>query len=195
MNSAAILLSGGIDSTAVAFWKRPCLAITIDYGQAPAKGEIRAAHQIAKELDISHEVVTVDCQKLGAGDLAGKEPIPGSPASEWWPFRNQLLITLAAMHIISKDVGVLYLGSVKSDGFHADGTQEFYKKIDDLVRLQEREIRVEAPAISYDAKELVKKSSVPISLLGWTHSCHKAEFACGQCRGCNKHREIMSDLI
>ena len=37
-----MLLSGGMDSIAVAYWRRPSLAITIDYGQVPAAGELRS---------------------------------------------------------------------------------------------------------------------------------------------------------
>ena len=33
----ALLLSGGMDSIALAFWKRPEIAITIDYGQRAAE--------------------------------------------------------------------------------------------------------------------------------------------------------------
>ena len=40
--TAALLLSGGMDSVAIAYWKRPRYGITINYGQEPAEGEIRA---------------------------------------------------------------------------------------------------------------------------------------------------------
>jgi 7-cyano-7-deazaguanine synthase len=46
----AILLSGGIDSIALAYWQRPDIAITIDYGQAPAQAEINASTAVASAL-------------------------------------------------------------------------------------------------------------------------------------------------
>ena len=39
--NTALLLSGGMDSIALAYWKRPDIALTIDYGQAAADAEER----------------------------------------------------------------------------------------------------------------------------------------------------------
>ena len=39
----ALLLSGGMDSIAIAWWKRPDIALTLDYGQQAANAEIKAA--------------------------------------------------------------------------------------------------------------------------------------------------------
>jgi 7-cyano-7-deazaguanine synthase len=192
--TSAILLSGGMDSTALAFWKRPDIAFTIDYGQIPAEGEIRAARQIAYEIGIQHEVIVVDCSGLGSGDLAGKPASSEAPVSEWWPFRNQLLITLSAMRAVMLGVNEILIGSVASDNIHIDGTKEFFHQLDQCVALQEGHIRVSAPAIDLTSAKLIKISQIPISLLSWAHSCHKAEYACGQCRGCYKHQNVMAEL-
>jgi 7-cyano-7-deazaguanine synthase len=190
----AVLLSGGIDSTAVAFWKKPAIAFTIDYGQASTAGEERAAIQIAKELQLHHEILRVNCAELGSGDLALKPPHDAAPASEWWPFRNQFLLTIAAMRAIGLGANRLLVGSVKSDSFHIDGKAEFYQQIDSLIKMQEGGLRVEVPAIDMTSTQLVQVSGISPSILGWTHSCHKAEYACGYCRGCAKHREVMASL-
>jgi 7-cyano-7-deazaguanine synthase len=89
----ALLLSGGMDSIAIAFWKRPSIAFTIDYGQLPAIAEVRAASAACAELKIEHHVIRTDLRALGSGDLAGAAPSPIAPVSEWWPFRNQMLLT------------------------------------------------------------------------------------------------------
>jgi len=194
VSESALLLSGGIDSCALGFWKRPSIAFTIDYGQASAAGEERAAVQIAKELHVPHEMLRVNCAELGSGDLASKPAHTAAPASEWWPFRNQFLITVAAMRAIAIGVNRLLVGSVKSDSFHADGQPEFYDRIGSLIAMQEGGLQVEAPAIQLTSVQLVQISGVPTSVLGWTHSCHKAEYACGHCRGCLKHREVIAAL-
>src|SRR5690242_18606450 len=92
---AAILLSGGIDSVALAFWKRPSTAITVNYGQRAAVAEVRAAAQVSRLLGMRHEVLEIDCSTLGSGDLANSPPAPLAPTTDWWPFRNQLLVTFA----------------------------------------------------------------------------------------------------
>lgn len=194
MSRTAILLSGGIDSIALAHWKRPEYAITIDYGQVPAQGELDAARAAARDLGLIHEVVTIDCRSIGSGDLAGSAPNSMAPASEWWPYRNQLLLTIAAARAITIGVSQLLIGTVKSDGFHVDGRPGFVALMSDLLRLQEGAIELSAPAVSMSSVELVRASGVPIEILGWSHSCHTASLACGRCRGCFKHREVMLEL-
>jgi 7-cyano-7-deazaguanine synthase len=192
--SVALLLSGGLDSIALAYWKNPQLAITIDYGQRVADAEIRAASTFAKEVHLDHRVVRVNHSSLGSGDLSGKPPLSNAPASEWWPFRNQMLLTLAAMSAIGDGINTLIVGSVREDRFHSDGSPEFYARINALLSYQEGKIGVQAPAIELSSVELITKSKIPFDLLCWAHSCHMENFACGFCRGCQKHYRVMKDL-
>lgn len=193
--TAALLLSGGMDSIAIAWWKRPHLAITIDYGQLAAEAEKLAAGQVCAELGIRHEVLTVDCRSLGSGDMADAPPNAAAKTSDWWPYRNQLLITLASMRAITMGVRTLYVGTVRSDGeSHKDGTVEFVSKVDDLMSHQEGGLRVIAPAICFSTAELIREVAVPAALLAWSHSCHKANIACGDCRGCNKYLSTYKEL-
>lgn len=190
----ALLLSGGMDSIALAYWKRPDLAFTIDYGQAPAPAEIAAARQVCDELEIDHHVIRADCSSLGSGDMVNTAPLDVAPVPEWWPFRNQLLVTLAGMRAVSLGVRTLIVGSVASDGLHADGRAEFYDAIDALMGLQEGRLAVEAPALNMTTADLVEQSGIPRSLLAWAHSCHLGPLACGACRGCVKHYEVTKQL-
>lgn len=190
----ALLLSGGMDSIALAYWKRPDIAFTVDYGQAAARAEVAASSQVCRELGIQHEVVRGDCASLGSGDMAGREALGMAPVPEWWPYRNQLLVTLAGMRAVALGVTTMMLGSVASDGSHADGKRDFYEAIDRLMRLQEGGVAVEAPALCMTTAELVCESGVPRSLLSWAHSCHVGSLACGGCRGCVKHYEVTKAL-
>ncbi len=190
----ALLLSGGMDSLAVAWWLRPEVGITLNYGQLAAEAEITASTAICAELQIEHHVISIDCRSVGSGDMAGGQADAHAPASDWWPYRNQMLVTLAAMKAISLGVNTLYLGTVKSDGSHSDGTSEFVAAINYLMVIQEGEMTVEAPAIEYSTSELVKVAGVPSAMLAWAHSCHKSSVACGNCRGCNKYFEVWHEL-
>jgi 7-cyano-7-deazaguanine synthase len=190
----ALLLSGGMDSIAIAYWRRPEIAITVDYGQLPAAGEMRAAQAVADVLSIEHHIVRADLSALGSGDMAGSAALGVAPVSEWWPFRNQMLITLAAMKGVVLGVERLLIGTLKTDAKHADGRPRFVEGMSAILRLQEGELTLEAPAIEMTAIELVRKSCVPMEVLAWAHSCHVGEFACGLCRGCRKHYETLRDL-
>lgn len=187
----ALLLSGGMDSICIAYWKRPKYGITIDYGHNPRLGEIQAASTVCKALNIEHIVITADISALGSGDLVGTTPVSDAPASEWWPYRNQFLITLAAMKCQSINVSNLMIGTLRTDGFHSDGRPEFIELMNDLFTMQEGHLTISSPAIKLSAVELVEESGIPLSILSWSHSCHTSEVACGFCRGCRKHYETM----
>jgi len=184
-----ILLSGGMDSLALTWWKRPDVAFTVDYGQAAALAEYHAASAACLELKIEHHLLRVDCGSLGSGDMVLSEPDAHAPNTDWWPYRNQLIVTIAAMKAIALEVEILWLGTVKSDQSHKDGTTEFLRLINNLVEYQEGELRVEAPAISMSTLDLIKMAGIPPHVLAWAHSCHKANVPCNNCRGCNKYRE------
>jgi 7-cyano-7-deazaguanine synthase len=168
--------------------------VTVDYGQRPAEAELQAAAAVCRELQIEHLCVRADCSAVGSGDLSGKKAVSIAPVSEWWPYRNQLLVTLAASALAGRAVGRLLLGTVKSDSLHADGTPAFVSLLSQLVEMQEGGLRVEAPAAHLASHELVKIAEIPISILAWAHSCHTSNYACGQCRGCLKHYCVMKDL-
>lgn len=190
----ALLLSGGMDSIAVAFWQRPEIAITIDYGQSAAEAEIIAASQVAKEIGMQHEIIAIDCRVIGSGDMAGNDALDVAPVPEWWPFRNQLLVTFAAARGIVLGVTEVMTGSVSSDGTHADGRPEFYDAMDKVTAVQEGGIRISAPALTMTTAELVRNSGVPREILAWAHSCHTGNLACGQCRGCVKHYQVTKEI-
>jgi 7-cyano-7-deazaguanine synthase len=184
-----------MDSIALAFWKLPDIAITVHYGQKAAEAEVRAAAQVSVELGMRHEVVRVDCSALGSGDMAGGPALAAAPVPEWWPYRNQMLITFAAMRGIALGVSELILGSVASDGSHADGRSQFYEAMDAVLVQQEGGMRVTAPALHLTTAGLVRLSGVPRPLLSWAHSCHVGNLACGACRGCVKHYQVTDEIF
>lgn len=190
----ALLLSGGMDSIALAYWHRPPIAITIDYGQRPAAAEVRAAEAAAIAIGIDHHVVRADLSAFGSGDMAGAAALSVAPVPEWWPFRNQMLVTLAAMKGVGLGVGRLLIGTLKTDGLHADGRREFISAMDAMLNMQEGGMRLAAPAIDMTAVQLIRTSQIPVEILAWAHSCHVSDYACGMCRGCRKHYETLAEL-
>lgn len=189
-----LLLSGGLDSTGLAAWLRPDAALTIDYGQVSAAGEERAARSIAQRLGVAWHHLRVDCSPLGSGFLAGSRPDPRAPVPEWWPFRNQLLATLAAAWAFPLGFESLVFGSVTTDGRHLDGTAQFYAALDRLVALQEGGLRVEVPAIEMTTADLLRRIDLDSGVLGFTHSCHRSSIACGTCPGCVKRAWVLDQL-
>lgn len=187
-----LLFTGGLDSTAIAYSYRPDLCLTIDYGQIPAEGEIGAASAIARELSLKQEIITLDASALGSGALVGGSSLTDEMPLEWWPYRNQLLITIAATYIAKLGGGTLLIGTVKGDAAHCDGRPVFIETMDNLLSIQRPYSRLQAPGLFLEAHELVAQSGAPKELFGWTFSCHSAAVACGHCRGCKKHIDTLN---
>jgi 7-cyano-7-deazaguanine synthase len=185
-----LLFSGGLDSSALACWKRPDVCLTIDYGQRPAPGEIAAARAICNELSLRHEILSVNLRALGSGSLAGEVTAALGRAEEWWPYRNQMLITLAGMRFVNEGLREIMIGAVRTD-IHADGKPPFIRAIDRLMSVQEGSVTVSAPAKSLHPLKLLQASGFPETLLGLTFSCHVMQYPCGRCRGCLKHIDTL----
>jgi len=149
---------------------------------------------VCEALNVRHYTIDADLSSLGSGDLAGTRVLPLSTATEWWPFRNQMLVTLAAMRCLSLGVRELLIGTLLTDCFHKDGTTEFVNKLDALLSFQEGGLKLHAPAAHLTSVELIRQSGVSEEILAWAHSCHRANFACGTCRGCEKHYLTLKSL-
>lgn len=189
----ALLFSGGIDSTALAWWLKPEKLLFVDYGQVAANGELRAAKSVAKAIDRKLDVRSIPLRQFGQGSMAG-DLSASSPVPEFWPYRNQALITVAAMAYADLPISSIIIGTVSGDGDrHADGRIEFVETMNRLLEMQGGP-KLEAPAIKVTSEQLIADTRVPQSVLGWTFSCHTGEWACGACAGCVKHDEIMQRL-
>ncbi|OOE36203.1 7-cyano-7-deazaguanine synthase [Salinivibrio kushneri] len=194
MNKGLVLLSGGLDSIALAYWLRPRIALTIDYGQRASQAEISAASMITKQLGIKHFVEKITLDNFGSGLMSSLESSSLTDKAEFWPFRNQMIITLGAMMAVKQGADNVYIGTVSTDSRHMDGSQSFLNKIDDLISMQEGGVNITAPAKSLTTYQLIEKSKIPLEILLWGHSCHVGNLACGCCPGCMKQSEIMSLL-
>ncbi len=197
-----LLLSGGLDSAALAALRHPSDALTVDYGHVCADAERAAARIVCDRLNITHHTLTIDCSGVGSGLLAG-DFRSGSAvgddkngvAAEFWPFRNQLLVTIAAGLAYRLGLHRVVLGCVSTDQErHVDGSRAFVEALAAVTRMQEGEVDVVAPAADLTSQDLIELSGVPLGLLGWTHSCHTANRACGWCPGCMKRALVLDDL-
>ena len=187
-----MLLSGGLDSAAIAALERPARALFINYGQLPAEAERRAARAVAQHLHLELDELDIDLGAVGSGLLTGSGQPDAAPTSEWFPFRNQHLATIAAAHALVHGLGAVVLGTVAGDGDrHADSTPGFMSTLDTLVRRQEGGIRVLAPHINALPHVLLARSELTEEVMTQTHSCHAGNLACGECPGCKRRADIL----
>lgn len=192
--SNVLLLSGGMDSAALAQWIRPDFVLFVDYGQAAATAERRAARRVATDLGLPWADLSIDCAAIGERLLAGRQT-PAVGTGPWWPYRNQLIVTFAAAWALAQGCREILIGTVATDKTqHQDGTRWFIDALGSLIAGQEGAVRLRAPAIDMTTEELIARSGISRSTIAATYSCHMGSRPCGECGGCAKRDEVIRNL-
>jgi 7-cyano-7-deazaguanine synthase len=183
LDVTTMLLSGGVASAAVAAWRRPDRCLFVDYGQAPAISARSASLAIASYLGLRWAELAFDATAL---DRSGR-------SAERWPYRNQLLLTLAAAWAQPRDERLILVGSVREeDDFRPDASHLFFRRIDQLLRVQSGGLRLGVPALGMSLAELVRVSGIGPELLDLTYACEVADEPCGRCRGCRTREALLA---
>jgi 7-cyano-7-deazaguanine synthase len=176
-----VLLSGGLDSAvalglAVKDTRWPTSALHVNYGQAAAASEARAAREIAKHFDTPLSTVTVGGLRFGEGEIVG---------------RNLALLSLAMMANMGRG-GTIVIGIHSGSGY-IDCSQEFidqFAALSDL--LTNGSVVVSAPFAGLakaDISALAKDMSLPVDQ---TYSCERGDVPCMNCASCLDVRSCVS---
>lgn len=200
-----VLLSGGLDSSALAFLlnlRSPDdYGLFIDYGQVTAAAERRAAKAIAAAygFDVA-EVSVPGLVVVGAGTLAGQGPAEGADGSdevqqaEWFPARNLLLISLGAAFLGARGGGTLFIGC--SEITYRDTTPEFIEAASNALRQAfspHAAVRLESPATP--RLELVGSACARGFEPRLTFSCNRRhDRHCWRCSSCLDRERVLSEV-
>ncbi|MDD5372343.1 MAG: 7-cyano-7-deazaguanine synthase [Sulfurimonas sp.] len=180
----ALLLSGGIESTIIAYIYKPDIGITIDYGQVMAESEIKSSKYICKKLNIKHIVLKTEVPLT-------KHSNYNIDKKEWIPFRNQYLITVSAMHLFSLNIKEIYIGTTLNDSHFKDGSSEFINIINKLFNYQEGNISIVAPFVNKTILQIIDKINIPLNIISIAFSCTESNIPCGNCESCLKNINVI----
>ena len=204
-----ILLSGGLDSLVslgLGIEKYNIkLALTFDYGQKSAAGEIQAAKQICRYYKIKHKVIKLNwLKKITHTSLVSDEHVPTGKALEdpensakavWVPNRNGLFLNIAACYADSYGYRDIIIGANKEEAVtFSDNTEEFIHRICsefEYSTLVKPNVRV--PLIKYDKLQTVKVALEHKMPLDMVWSCYNSgEKHCGRCESCMRLKNALS---
>jgi len=206
---ALVLFSGGVDSTTCLglaidkYGKENVIALSISYGQKHSK-EVEVSRKIAAHyqveyiyLDLAKIFEYSECclldhskQEIPKGDYAQQlKTANGNPVSTYVPFRNGLFLSSAASIALSKGCSIIYYGAHSDDAAgnaYPDCSSTFNNVMNEAIyEGSGKQIRIEAPFVSWTKAEVVKKGielKVPYEL---TWSCYEGgEKPCGTCGTC-----------
>lgn len=201
-NRAVILLSGGLDSTTVAWLARASgfelCALSFDYGQRHRR-ELDAAERVAETLGVSeHQIVRMNLGDWSASSLTGQGDIPTSGVgveipSTWVPARNHIFLAVASGYAEVVGASAIYIGVSEVDySGYPDCRGEFldaFQRAADLASKQfveeGRSIPVIAPFL-YLPKSGVVRLGLSLGVdYALTWSCYLGGDApCGVCDSC-----------
>ena len=190
--SALICLSGGLDSTVLAYdlvsRGVDVGSISFHYGQSH-KRELDAASRISTLLGMRHQV----CDFSGAMPRGGSSLTVGD-GSPVVANRNATMLSLAVAY--ASGIGfkeVYYCPTSEDYDLFPDCRPQFVSVYNRMLEVSECEVRVIAPYITLSKTEIVKigrRLDVPFSE---TWSCYVGgEKPCGECLACKTREEALA---
>ncbi|MDD5212199.1 MAG: 7-cyano-7-deazaguanine synthase QueC [Sulfuricurvum sp.] len=201
MKKALCIMSGGMDSTLVAYIMRSrgyeIIALHFNYGQRTVSKELEAYRQICDHLGVceKYEIDLDFFKTIGASALTDHSidvPIdgvePGVPVT-YVPFRNGIFLSIATAIAEKERCEVIAIGVVEEDSSgYPDCRDAFIQSFQQTANLGTKEttnIRIEMPLVHLQKSQIVQEAcrlNVPLEL---TWSRYKSEDkACGVCDSC-----------
>jgi len=204
--SAAVLLSGGLDSTTVLAIARSeglaCHCLTVDYGQRH-RVEIEAARRVAEHLGAaSHRIMVLDLRTIGGSALTDdievpkdSEPGAGEIPVTYVPARNTVLLSLllGLAEVVGADQLFIGANAVDYSGY-PDCRPAFLSAFEALAATatvagaeEGVRYRVRAPLLDLAKAEIIRQGTALGVDYGLTWSCYDPTpegLACGRCDSC-----------
>jgi 7-cyano-7-deazaguanine synthase len=158
-----LLLSGGLDSGSLLFWakhqKLEILPLFVNYGQISYPGEWQSVQYLLKSLGESpiSPLSIPEIATLGAGTLVGKAN--KTPVDQYFPSRNILLLTLAAMYAYQKSASIIMIGLIAdTTSILPDCSPEFVNRAEELFQVEYPNLKISAPFIGRSKLEIVQEA-------------------------------------
>jgi 7-cyano-7-deazaguanine synthase len=217
LESAIVLLSGGMDSTvALAIAKKEYViqtALFFDYNQYALKMEKEAASKIAEVYGLRVECVELPWLAEGSSSslIEGSKAILENPtdsknvkgryqdkegeSSVWVENRNGIFLNIAAAFASWQGCSVIITGFNREEAVSfPDNSREYIDAVNKALDIGEKkDIRVESPTVDFDKRKIAEKGieySIPWELL-W--SCYGGgRLMCGNCESCLKLKSAVA---
>lgn len=203
--SAVLLYSGGVDSTAAGLMLRnqgyDVYPLLIDYGQtsAPVERHLGATAVDGLGFKPTHVIETDVVQQLTKSKLLGERAVDDDDA--WVPGRNTLFMVLAGIYAKQIDADGISIGYMLDDNFvFGDNDYYHHRQAGDLLSKSFlRPMEVFLPTRAKTKRELIDFLHTS-NFLDKTVSCWNAELdgdaiiTCSECANCQERDSLAKEL-
>jgi 7-cyano-7-deazaguanine synthase len=207
-----VLLSGGMDSTtalaqAVADGCSEILALNVSYGSKHNSREEQSAIEVVEWYNKRNEVESITFENLSIAGifkgaksaLMGSIPMPHmtyqeiaaseGPSPTVVPFRNGVLLSIAAAIASSRGYDAVFIGAHAEDArnwAYPDCTPEFMGAMANSIFIGTyQKVRLVFPLIWMTKEDVVTRAACLDAPLQLTYSCYEGRSAhCGKCPTC-----------
>lgn len=159
MNKKVVIpLSGGLDSSVLLYSAAEQFnevhAITFNYNQQHATEITYASIQIENaqrkfpKCKIYHTILDLSfISDIAKSELTGYGAVSETQPASYVPFRNLMMISIAASYAESNDIGTIWYGATGDDSINNywDCSSSFVSTVNTLLNLNERKIVLDAP--------------------------------------------------
>lgn len=210
MNSAIVILSGGLDSSAnlaLAIEQLNVkMAVTFDYGQRAAAKEIQASIALCKHYGVKHKVLSIpwvgEFGKSALIDTSIEVPTADvkiddksastkSASKVWVPNRNGIFLNIAAGFAEAMDCDYVIPGfNLEEASTFPDNSKDFIQALNGSFSFSTaNKVQTKCYTIAMMKTEILKISmekKLPLELL-WP--CYFAgDIWCGECESCQRSK-------
>ncbi|NYT04838.1 MAG: 7-cyano-7-deazaguanine synthase QueC [Methanomicrobiales archaeon] len=203
MKRAVCLLSGGMDSTTLAYHARDMgyaiCGLHVSYGQLTETKERACARTVAGKLGaVDYVEVSLDyLRRFGASSLTDRSMAVGDHRGDaegipttYVPFRNANLLSIATSYAEARGAEAIFIGVQSSDyAGYPDCRPEFieaFQQAIDLGTACPTRIRLCTPFVHLNKTEIVRRGIALGVPYEDTWSCYRSnEPACGRCDSCH----------
>lgn len=186
------------------------MALIFNYAQRSVEREIENSIKVCEHFSIEYRVLDVrwmreitktslvneemEIPSIGMDEVAeNADPsiTARSAKAVWVPNRNGILINIAAAFAESMDCEYVVVGFNREEAVtFPDNSFEFIEAVDTSLSYSTLNgVKVLAPLINMDKKEIVEKAIELNAPLEYSWSCyHGGEMPCGSCESCTRRK-------
>ena len=203
MKKAVLMLSGGPDSSTLAYWLKhegyELHTLTFNFGETEGAAERRCAKLIAEQVSKSHQFVDFSDPMA---ELYGKDEAVhilrkvAEPPMRVKGFGSGVAISMAASYALEMGVFDLFYAVHRDDAIYSDNCPEYFQLLSQAISMEVgRPFTIHTPFLNRTKAEVLQLAESLGVPLTDTWSCARgSQIHCGTCDPCRDRMQAFASI-